>query len=201
MQPTAAEWLSQAEATKQILEHFIAQARTPVDPKVDAQPTTTKLQDQGRIINSGYWVKDDPRINQWLSYPGIPVMLQRTQSVLDLLEEVSNQAPQGRQEILSPGSTLAETIKKGSNTTCQNSNIGSCNGKCSSGTNCSISGYQAHAESRRGHTEGWRLLPQGYNIDHQNDDQDITDYPQQTPRMARKEQAQTQRCIQKKGYP
>ena len=112
MQPTALEWLLPAEATKQILEHFIAQARTPVNPKVDAQPTTTKLQDQGRIINSEYWVKDDPRINQWLFYQGIPVMLQRTQSVLDLLEEISNQAPQGRQEILSPGSTLAEKIKE-----------------------------------------------------------------------------------------
>ena len=38
-------------------------------------------------------------------------MLQRTQSVMDLLVEIDDQAVQKREVILSPGSTLSETIK------------------------------------------------------------------------------------------
>ena len=57
-------------------------------------------------------MKDDPRIHPWFSYPGVSVMLQRTQSVVDLLEEINTQAVQERKDILSPGSTLAETIKE-----------------------------------------------------------------------------------------
>ena len=93
LQPTAAEWLKQAAATKIQLQHFISQAYTPVNPEEKRHPETLNLQDQGKIINSEYWVKDDPRLNQWLSYPGVSVMLQRTQSVMDLLEEISTQAP------------------------------------------------------------------------------------------------------------
>ena len=104
MQPTTAEWLSNVATTKQKLEQLIEQASPPNEPKDDRESLDAKLQTQGRIINSEYWLKDDPRINQWLSYPGIPFILQRTQTVLDLLEEIKNQAPQISQEMLSPAS-------------------------------------------------------------------------------------------------
>ena len=113
LQPTAAEWLKQAAATKTQLQHFISQASSPSHPEQRRQcPEALNLQAQGKILKTEYWVKNDPRINHWLSYPGVSVMLQRTQSVIDLLEEISTQAPQKRKDILSPGSTLAETIKE-----------------------------------------------------------------------------------------
>jgi hypothetical protein len=52
MQPTAAEWLKQAEDTKMRLEHFISQTYTPVNPVENGQPEALNLQDQGKIINS-----------------------------------------------------------------------------------------------------------------------------------------------------
>ena len=87
------EWLSNVAATKKKLEYFIEQASPPTEPKDDGESLNAKLQAQGRIINSEYWVKDDPRINQWLSYPGMPVILQRTQTVRDLLEEIKTRPP------------------------------------------------------------------------------------------------------------
>ena len=42
----------------------------------------------------------------------MPVLLQKTQSLLDLLEEIKNQAPQGKQEMLSLASTFVETNKE-----------------------------------------------------------------------------------------
>ena len=101
LQPTAAEWLKQAAATKIQLQHFISQASTPANPEQRREcPEALNLQDQGKILKTEYWVKNDPRINRWLSYPGVSVMLQRTQSVIDLLEEISTQAPQKRKDRL-----------------------------------------------------------------------------------------------------
>ena len=107
MQPIDAKWLSDAATAKRKLEQFIEQAGPQNLPKDDGEPLDSKLEAQGRILNSDYWVNNDLRIIQWASYPGMPVILQRTQTVLDLLEDIKNQAPQASQELLSPASSLA----------------------------------------------------------------------------------------------
>ena len=42
----------------------------------------------------------------------MPVLLQRTQTVLDLLEEIKIQPPQASQELLSPASSLAKIAQE-----------------------------------------------------------------------------------------
>jgi hypothetical protein len=97
MQPTADEWLKQAAATKTQLQYFISQASsTPLQQQRQQCQETVNMQSLGLINNTEYWVKDDQRIQQWFSYPGVSVMLQRTQSVMDLLVEIDNQAVQKR---------------------------------------------------------------------------------------------------------
>ena len=112
MQPTDAMWFSEAATAKRKLEHFIQQTDSQNLPKEDIEPLASKLQAHGRIHTSDYWVKEDPRINHWATYPGMPVLLQRTQSVLDLIEEINNQASQVRLEMLSSASTFVKTSQE-----------------------------------------------------------------------------------------
>ena len=112
MQPTDAMWFSEAATAKRKLEHFIQQTDSQNLPKEDIEPLASKLQAHGRIHTSDYWVKEDPRINHWATYPGMPILLQRTQTVQDLLEETKAQAPQASQELLSPASSLAKIAQE-----------------------------------------------------------------------------------------
>ena len=70
-------------------------------------------------------------------------MLQRTRSVLDLLEEINIQKNQDRQEILSPGSNLSETIKEAAAllVKIQTSAAAMASAPVPSRTNCSISDH------------------------------------------------------------
>ena len=86
LQPTDAAWFSEAATAKRKLEHFIQQTDSHNQPEDNKEPLASKLQAQGMIHASTYWVREDPRIDQWATYPGMPVLLQRAQTVQDLLE-------------------------------------------------------------------------------------------------------------------
>ena len=92
-QLTDAAWFSEAKAAKGKLEHFIDQTESQNLPGDIIEPLSYKLQARRRIHASAYWEREDPRISQRATYPGMPVLLQRTQTVQDLLEEIQPRPP------------------------------------------------------------------------------------------------------------
>ena len=88
-----ATWFSEAKAAKGKLEHFIQQTESQNPSGDNIEPLSYKLQARRRIHDSAYWKREDPQISQWATYPGMPVLLQRTQTVQDLLEEIQPRPP------------------------------------------------------------------------------------------------------------